>query len=57
MKEANLKFPSLLKAYFSGVTWKKLFRRMQSLKIATILRKEVDEKNAEFKNSDNLKNK
>ena len=33
----------------------KLIRRMQSLKILTILRKEVAEKNAEFENNDNLK--
>ena len=30
-------------------------RIMQSLKIVTILRKEVVEKNAEFENSDNLR--
>ena len=40
---------------FSWVNWKKLTRRMQSLKIVTILRREVAEKNAEFENSDNLK--
>ena len=38
-KEANIKCPfslnktSQLQAYFPGVTWKKLLRRMQSLKI------------------------
>ena len=48
MEEANLKSPfrlnktSLLQAYFLEVTWKKLLRRMQSLKIVTILRKEVN---------------
>ena len=43
-----------LQTRFFWVTWKKLMRIMQSLKIVTILRKEVVEKNVEFENSDNL---
>ena len=43
-----------LQTLFSWVTWKKLMRIKQSLKIVTILRKEVVEKNAEFENSEHL---
>ena len=45
MEEAILKSPfslnktSLLQAYFSELTWKRLLRKMQSLKILTIFRK------------------
>ena len=38
----SLNKTSLLQAYFSGLTWKKLLRGMQSLKIVTILSKEVN---------------
>ena len=62
-KEVNLSVPQVYSEYFSatdyrtdfpGVTWKKLMRIKQSLKIVEIFRKEVVEKNAEFENSEHL---